>query len=466
MTGRHELRLLWRDSAALVVWLMWCAALLYALATGWQVAERTRADVQAFEAAAQARIQAQQAKVAEAEGTGTVTDRFAGFPSTIRAPAVLPVSPVAFLSVGEMDLQPHTATVSLFTPAGAAAKGQELQSPVTLATGRFDLSYVVVVLMPLVLLALCHNQLAEDREQRRLPMLAAQGGLHRLLWRRLALRGAVVVLPLIIFSGAAAVWQGGGLTAVPAWAAWVAPALAWGLFWLALCGLVGRRAAHGGTAAAMLVSVWLLLVLLLPAALGALVQTVAPVPSPLLAATALRTAEVQAERDRERILGRYISDHPEMKVSTAQDDVAWTRSYYAQMQFVERALQPLRDEARAAAQAHASLRAALAWVSPAQMVEQALQRAAGTDAGRYEAFSVQRARFKQDWDAPLVAPLLAGQTLTVADLDSLPSFTFREAQDSGSWWATAYLITLFAVLLGALWRLERMRPLTPVARTA
>jgi ABC-2 type transport system permease protein len=459
-------RLLWRDLAALVVWLMWCAALMYALATGWQVAESTRADVQAFEAAAQARIQAQQAKVAEAERTGTVTDRFAGFPSTIRAPAVLPVSPVAFLSVGEMDLQPHTATVSLFTPAGAAAKGQELQSPVTLATGRFDLGYVVVVLMPLVLLALCHNQLAEDREQRRLPMLAAQGSLHRVLWRRLALRGAVVALPLVVFSGAAAVWQGGGLTALPAWAAWVAPALAWGLFWLALCGLVGRRAAHGGTAAAMLVSGWLLLVLLLPAALGALVQTVAPPPSPLLAATALRTAEVQAERDRERILGRYISDHPEMKVSTAQDDVAWTRSYYAQMQFVERALQPLRDRAAAEAQTHAWLRAALAWASPAQVVEQALQRAAGTDAGRYEAFTVQRTRFKHAWDVPLVAPLLAGRTLTAAGFESLPRFAFREAPGPGAWWAASYLFALAAAFLGALWRLERARPLTPVAHAA
>ena len=465
MTGRHELRLLWRDRAALVVWLMWCAALLYALATGWQVAERTRADVQAFEAAALARIEAQQGNVAEAERTGTVTDRFAGFPSTIRAPAVLPVSPLAFLSVGEMDVQPHTATVSLFTPAGAAAKGQELQSPVTLATGRFDLGYVVVVLMPLVLLALCHNQLAEDREQRRLPMLAAQGGLHRLLWRRLALRGAVVVLPLIVCSGAAAVWQG-GLTAMPAWLAWLAPAMAWGLFWLALCGLVGRRAAHGGSAAAMLVSGWLLLVLLLPAALGALVQTVAPPPSPLMAATALRSAEVQAERDRERILGRYISDHPELKVSTAQDDVAWTRSYYAQMQFVERALQPLRDRARADAQTHASLRAALAWASPAQMVEQALQRAAGTDAGRYGAFAVQRAEFKRAWDAPLVGPLLAGRTLTAAGFGSLPRFAFSEAQGPGAWGATAHLFTLAVVFLGALWRLERARPLTPVAHAA
>lgn len=457
MTLQHELRLLLRDRAALVVWLLWCAALLYALATGWQVAERTRVDVRAFEVAALARIDSQKAKVAEAERTGTVTDRFAGFPSTIRAPAVLPVSPLAMLTVGEMDLKPHTATVSLFTPAGAAAKGQELQSPVTLATGRFDLGYVVVVLMPLVLLALCHHQLAEDRQQRRLPMLAAQGSLRRLLWQRLALRGAVVVLPLLAITGAAAGWQGGLASAMAwvAWAAWIVPALAWGAFWLALCSLVGARAAHGGTAAAVLVSIWLLLVLLLPAALGALVQTVSPPPSPLLATTALRTAQVQAERDRERILGRYISDHPEMKVSTVQDDVAWTRSYYAQMQFIDASLAALRTRAAAESESHAALKAAIAWASPAQVVEQALQRAAGTHEARYDAFAAQAADFKKAWDAPLVAPLLAGQTLSAAGFAALPRFEFKEPRAAWSLPASAYLLLLAAAVVGLGWGFGR-----------
>lgn len=465
----HEWRLLLRDRAAVLVWLMWCAALLYAAGTGWQVTERTRADAAAFEQAALARLEAQRARVAEAERSGVVADRFAGFPSTLRAPAVLPVLPQAVLSIGEMDLQPHTATVSLFTPAGAAAKGQELQSPVSLAIGRFDLGYVVVVLLPLVLLAMGHAHLAEDRERRRLPLLAVQGPVQRLLWRRLALRGVVVALPMLLVSAAALALQGGqalSASAVLAWVFWVATALAWGAFWLALCSLIGRRAAHTRTAAASLVACWLLLVLLLPAALNALAQTLAPPPSPLLAATALRQAEVQADRDRERILGRYISDHPEMTVSTAQDDVAWTRNYYAQMQFVERQLQPVRAQAAAAVEANQRLRSALTWVSPAQVVEHALQAAAGTSEARYRSFAAQRAAFKQAWDAPLVAPLLAGQTLGAQGITLLPRFTFREEPGLGAPWPVAYLLTLSAALLFAASRLQRARLLASSAHPA
>jgi len=222
MTWRHEVRLLWRDRAACVVLLMWCSALLYALATGWHVADQTRVDVSQFEKAALARTDVQLVKVAEAEQSGTVTDRFAGFPSNLRAPTVLPVSPLALLTVGEMDLQPHTATVSLFTPAGAAAKGQEHHSPVSLAIGRFDLGFAVVVLMPLVLLALCHNQLAEDREQRRLPLLAAQIDVLHLLWRRLARRAGAMVLPLLILTGIAAWLQADGASTLSVWPAWLA----------------------------------------------------------------------------------------------------------------------------------------------------------------------------------------------------------------------------------------------------
>ena len=76
-----------------------------------KVAEQKRIDVSQFEKAALARNEAQLVKVAQAEQSGTVTDRFAGFPSTLRALAVLPVMPLALLTVGEMDPQPHTATV-------------------------------------------------------------------------------------------------------------------------------------------------------------------------------------------------------------------------------------------------------------------------------------------------------------------------------------------------------------------
>ena len=71
-------------------------------------------------------------------------------------------------------------------------------------------------------LALCDDQLAEEREQQRLPLLAAQTGMHHLLWRRLALRAGAMVLPLLILHGTAARLPGGGASVVSLWSAWLA----------------------------------------------------------------------------------------------------------------------------------------------------------------------------------------------------------------------------------------------------
>lgn len=428
--------------------LLWCAALLYALHTGWQQRAQVQAEVDAFQHSALARIESQRQAAAKAEAGGP-TDRYTAFPSRIRAPAVLPPGQLAFLALGELDLMPHTATVSLFSTEAGFTKNQELQSPATLAAGRFDLAFVVVVLLPLVLIALGHTQLAEDRERQRLPLLAAQGELTALLRRRLALRGFAVAFPLVLITGAAA-WASAGIQGMPDWLAWTAAALAWGVLWLVLCAVVAGRAHHAGAAAATLVACWLGVVMLLPAALDALLQSMAPPPSPLRAVTATRVAEVEADRQRERILGQYVSDHPELSVSTAQDDLAWTRRYYTQLQYVQAMLAPMRNEAEQAHQRHRVLRDALVWLSPAQVLERSLTRSAGTDASRYRDFKLQLRAFKQSWDKPLLAPLLQGHSLKADDFSRLPRFRFADAPSGMGLLETGYMIGLAAlVLIGA-----------------
>lgn len=264
---RHELRLLKRDRSALILLLLWCAALLYAVATGWQVQSQVRVQINNFEKAMLKSMDDIRSAVQKTERGGVAAEADVVF--RLRAPASLVPTPLSFLAVGGSDLRPHTATVSLFTNERNFSKGHELQSPVTLAVGRFDLTFAVVVLLPLVLIGLCYTQLAEDREQQRLPLLTAQGSAGHILIRRLALRGTTIVAPLAIITGLGA-WMSGGAAALPGWFGWLTMAFTWVLLWLALCAAIGARAHHTGSAAALLVSFWLVLVLLLPALLNAL----------------------------------------------------------------------------------------------------------------------------------------------------------------------------------------------------
>lgn len=68
----------------------------------------------------------------------------------------------------------------------------------------------------------------------------------------------------------------------------------------------------------------------------------------------------------------------------------------------------------------------------------------------------------------LCLPVLVLMAVTEAlYLFNHESSASREAPSPGGWWATtAWLFALAAVSLGALWRLERMQPLTPVSGAA
>jgi ABC-2 type transport system permease protein len=439
LAWRHELRLMQRERATLVLLVLWLLALPYALSTGWQLASQTRAQTQAFETAASARIDQQRAAARDAAAGRAPQNPFAGAPSSVRAPAVLPVSPAAFLAVGEMDLRPHTATVSLFTGGSASTKNHELQSSATLAQGRFDLSFAVVTLMPLLLIALTHALLAQDRERQRLAPLAAQGSVAGLAVRRLLLRAAVVVLPLVAVTGVAT-WFAAAPGAASAWLAWIAAAVAYSLFWTGICAWVAVRAQRVDPAAGNLAAAWLGILVFLPALMAAALQSLAPPPSPLHAVSAARAAEVQAERERERILGAYVSDHPELKVSTAQDGMAWTRRYYTQLQFIARQLEPVHAADQAMRERARALQARWAWLSPAGLAEHALERAAGTDAHHYDDWLLQVQAFKPRWDASLVAPLMQGRSLGAADFDTLPQFSYRAAAAAAPFGAVSWLV--------------------------
>jgi ABC-2 type transport system permease protein len=250
---------------------------------------------------------------------------------------------------------------------------------------------------------------------------------------------------LAVVTGAVA-WASGGAAALPGWLGWLAPALAWALLWLALCAAVGARARHSGSAAALLVSCWLVLVLLLPSLLNAVVQSFAPPPSALKATMVTRNAEVEADRQRERILGKYVSDRPELNVNTVQDELAWARGYYMQQQFIEQSLAPLRAETRRLRERQVAVRQALSWASPAQLLERALSQSAGTEAERYDVFADQVRAFKRAWDVPLAAPLVQGKSVRRADLAISPHFSFVEPDREGGGLVALWLLGLAALI--------------------
>jgi len=451
-----ELRLLARDRGARLVLIGWIALLSYAGYGGWNAVQVLRVDQARFVEAAAHERSAERERMAAVEAGSAPADAYVGFPSVLRSPVLLPVPALAALDLGLLDRANLTLRVSLFNGPQQSAKGRELQSPLLLSTGRFDLGFVAIVLLPLALLALLFAQPGDDRGDGRLPLLAAQTPLSALYLRRHVVRMLALLLSLAAISAATAL-AAGGVAALTGWLLWIAPMLGWAMLWSGACALLGSRTSSSATALAWLVTLWVALLWLLPAALDTLASRLAPSPTALSLLGAERAAAQEGQRRRDELFDVYVSDHPELSVETAQDALAWTRRYYVQQRFIAEAMAPPRAAAESRQAAHRQLRGQLLWLSPAQALTAASERTAGVDLASVSRFMTAADAHKQAWDDALFRPLLAGRTLGTAELDRLPRFVAPPTVAAAS--TALMLFVQLSMLALLLWLAARWRVL-------
>lgn len=156
--------------------------------------------------------------------------------------AFMPPAPLAALSVGQSDLNPYYFKVSLQSRQ-AFIGNDEIENPHNLLAGKFDLSFVVVYLLPLVILALSFNLLSGEKEAGTLALIMSQPvSLRLLLIGKIATRFALVLSVIVLSAVAVGVLLGGvNFGAEGAWVRfllWIVAVAFYSAFWFALAVLV------------------------------------------------------------------------------------------------------------------------------------------------------------------------------------------------------------------------------------
>jgi ABC-2 type transport system permease protein len=366
--------------------------------------------------------------------------------------AALPFTPTAALSVGQSDLLPATAGVSVLSLQRTEADKTGFENPLSFLAGRFDLSFAVVYLFPLIILALSYNLLSGEREQGTLQLLLSQPvslrsiALGKAALRALLIFGLVAPVTLIglILSGADR-RDGGFLTRL---SLWVVAVVIYGAFWFALAILVNSFGRNSATNAMALAGLWLVLALLLPALLNVAVTTIYPVPSRVEMVQATRRATAEATAKGSQLLARYVEDHPELTAGRQADpNDFYTRSIAVQDE-TERLIQPVIDHFDRQALGQQSLLDRFRFLSPAIVAQSALNDVAGTGAARYRHFISLVDEFHQSWRAHFTPRIVQKALLTADDYDRFPAFRFREEPASAI--ARRALVGLIGLLVPAL----------------
>lgn len=336
--------------------------------------------------------------------------------------AVLPPAPLLGFAVGQTDVHPTHYRITA-RASDAQLSGDQLQHPLALYTGQFDLAFVIVYFYPLLIVAICHDLMASERAAGTLSLMLVHGASMRTLAAGKTLARLLTVVAIPVLTTAIALAPGGGsATSSGRMVLWTFVAIAYGLFWLGLAVHVNARGRSAAGNALTLAGAWLTLVVLVPSFVNLATRVLYPVPSRVELATTLREATRQAIAEGSRTLGRYLEDHP--STGTGMEGM---RQYYA-LQYVRDArvaqrARPLLDAFQRQLARQAEAVSVLQYLSPALVAQLALTDAAGTSGHRAKRFDDQATSFQQAWRDHFPPDVLAG----VAPMNpQLPAFEFIE----------------------------------------
>jgi ABC-2 type transport system permease protein len=427
----HELRVLRSDRTLPLLGLALLLLVGYALFNGQRWVQNQASTVERIQAEDLARMETLRTTLQEMEaGVRTAPSAFqdpslpapVGRSLGVRA-AVLPPAPLAVTSVGQSDLFPSYALVTSAS-ADPMARTPAVENPLHLLGGRFDLSFVVVFLLPLLILGVGYGMLSQEREDGTLPLLLTQPlPVGALVAGKLLARGVVVAGGLILFTLVGLLLVGVSPTAPGAASAfllWSGIVLAYSAVWLLLAGLVNLLRRSSAENAMILATAWLFLAIVIPAALNITATLLYPVPSRAEMIVVERGSAQEAQSEGSRILAAYYEEHPELAGETPNMENFAAQSWAVQEE-VERRVAPIRAMYDQQAEAQRGLLRRLRFLSPALVAQEALQDVAGTGEARYRDFRNTVAELHVGFRDFIGAKIVRGERFTSDAVDRIPS---------------------------------------------
>lgn len=369
--------------------------------------------------------------------------------------AVLPFNPAAIYSLGQTDVLPIDQGVTISTLQRTKADKTGFENPLSFLAGRFDLSFVVVYLLPLFVLALSFNLLSNEREQGILQLLLSQPlKLKNLLTAKIAAQFALV------FALVVAVTLIGVLLSVKDFSAdfwarsllWILLVAVYAAFWFALAAFVNSFGFSSSTNAVVAASAWLVLVLILPSLLNVAAQAAYPVPSRNEMISAVRSVNLDMRRDGKRLLEEHYQDHPELMPKTGKAD---TEDFGLAFVYIQREqkkrVDELEDKFAAQLAAQQNLVKTFRFLSPSIIAQEASNDIAGSGLERFQHFRAQVKEFDKTWAGYFVPRIFRQEFLTAADFDTIPRFAYREESISTVFsrvsFGVLFLAAMTAILL-------------------
>lgn len=224
-------------------------------------------------------------------------------------------SSLAPLSIGQRDLQPYYYKLSAMSLYYQIFQN-EIANPQKLLAGNFDLSFVLVYLFPLLIIAFCYGLLSSERDKGVLPLLKSQAiAIHqiiqvKLLFYFILLTSMGIVLSITGFVVSEASYKHD----FPEMAAWICTLISYFIFWFSVLFIIisfNRNSAFNAIAG---IGCWLLFLIIIPALINIAITVAMPLNSSVLSGISRRAGvfNEEIEENHKAVIQQFLKSYPEL----------------------------------------------------------------------------------------------------------------------------------------------------------
>ncbi len=234
----------------------------------------------------------------------------------------------AAFSIGQRDVNPYNIKVKMLTLEGQIYDS-EMSNPTNLLYGNFDLAFVIVFLLPLLIIAFCHNLISADQENGIWNLLSSQPvSVTKIIGWRLLIRFVTVLMIAFSVITASCFYLQSAFDIRFFYALLIA--VSYLIFWFALTAFVISFQKTSTYNALSLLGVWIFLAILAPALLNLVISTTLPVSESFEVTVKQREGyHNKWDKSKAETMQKFYEIYPEYKIFPIPEDKFSWGWYYA-----------------------------------------------------------------------------------------------------------------------------------------
>jgi ABC-2 type transport system permease protein len=375
-------------------------------------------------------------------------------PMTIgrRYPRLATMQPetLSFLATGQSDMYTHFKSPTVYGN-NFALDYSEMVNPTQLLFGSFDLAFVIIYILPLLIIAFTFNILSKEKELGTLKLLVAQPiSVINWLLQKITIRYLLfTIITLVVLLISISFFSSNAFNDIDNLLGLCALISGYIFFWFTVAYLVNIKINDSSKNALTLIGVWLLIVMVLPAAVNQIGNSLYPTPSRLKMINQIRLIKKENEEKQNDIMSEYLRNHPELARENDNEKFGFWHNYFASEKVMEEKTKPLLAQYDLQLKKQQNLTRMFKFVSPAILMQQSLNNIAGTSEKHYNDYKKQVFEFSNTWRDYLVPMLFKHEKFTVKNYKELPTFTYKN-RITKNIWSNLLVMLLISLIISSL----------------